>query len=261
MGSGAERRTVVMNCGSVLNRYWDDQVCPRDESFVRDRDTAQRSGRGPAAVYRSIRAATESGWDLSSRWFDDFQHMETIKTTDIVPIDLNCILFGLESAIVEGATRTGQTHWASIFSGLREARRAAVSRHLWNEEHGYFCDYEAHRGIARPQLTAATLYPLFFGLATAEQARRVAETTEAQLLQPSGVVTTLRQTGEQWDWPNGWAPLQWIAVAGLEQYGHATLARIIAQRWLSTLNGVFQATHTCGAKYDVVDQLPTCGSA
>jgi alpha,alpha-trehalase len=259
MASGAKCRTVAMSCGAILNRYWDDQECPRDESFVRDRETARRSGRESAAVYRSIRAAAESGWDFSSRWFDDCQHMETIRTTDIVPIDLNCILFGLESAIAEGAKRTGQTHLTEQYSALSESRRKAVSRHLWHEECGYFCDYDNQRRIVRPQLTAATLYPLFFGVATPEQARRVAQATEQQLLQTGGVVSTLCQTGEQWDWPNGWAPLQWIAIAGLEQYGHTTLARTIARRWLTTVNGVFQTTRTCVEKYDVVECRPGGG--
>jgi alpha,alpha-trehalase len=81
-------------------------------------------------------------------------------------------------------------------------------------------------------LSAATLYPLFFGVATPEQSRAVAAAVRDRLLQPDGLATTTARTGEQWDAPNGWAPLQWIAIEGLNIHGHTALAREIALRWM-----------------------------
>ena len=70
------------------------------------------------------------------------------------------------------------------------------------------------RACRAGRVTAATLYPLFFGLATKSHADRVAKVVQAHLLKPGGLVTTTIESGEQWDAPNGWAPLQWIAIQG-----------------------------------------------
>ena len=100
-------------------------------------------------------------------------------------------------------------------------------------------------------LSAATLYPLFFGVATSEQARAVAGVVRDRLLQPDGLATTTTRTGEQWDAPNGWAPLQWIAIEGLNIYGHAPLAREIAVRWIRENVAIYRATGRLVEKYDV----------
>ena len=93
---GAHRRVVAMPDGSILNRYWDDRDTPRDESYREDTELARTSRPRREQVYRDIRAAAESGWDFGSRWFADGQTLATIDTTEIVPVDLNSLLFGLE---------------------------------------------------------------------------------------------------------------------------------------------------------------------
>jgi alpha,alpha-trehalase len=100
-------------------------------------------------------------------------------------------------------------------------------------------------------LTAAALAPLLVGAATQEQADATARAVESALLAPGGLKTTLLQTGQQWDQPNGWAPLQWIAVAGLGRYGHDALAREIARRWIDTVGATFARTGLLFEKYDV----------
>ena len=100
-------------------------------------------------------------------------------------------------------------------------------------------------------MSAATLYPLFFGVATPEQARAVAAAVRDRLLQPDGLATTTARTGEQWDAPNGWAPLQWIAIEGLNIHGHASLAHEIALRWMRENVAVYRATGRLVEKYDV----------
>ncbi len=76
---------------------------------------------------------------------------------------------------------------------------------------------------------------------------------QAQLLKPGGLVTTTIESGEQWDAPNGWAPLQWIAVRGLADYGESDLARTIASRWMSNVVAAYRRTGKLMEKYDVVD--------
>jgi alpha,alpha-trehalase len=72
-------------------------------------------------------------------------------------------------------------------------------------------------------------------------------------LKDGGVVTSLNNTGQQWDAPNGWAPLQWITIIGLENYGYHDLAKEIATRWVNLNKKVFKETGRLMEKYDVVD--------
>ena len=95
----SHRRVVRMNNGSLLNRYWDDKDTPRPEAFIEDTHIAAAADRPAAEVFRDIRAAAESGWDFSSRWFGDGKQMHTIETTSIIPVDLNCLLFFLETIL------------------------------------------------------------------------------------------------------------------------------------------------------------------
>ena len=106
---GAHRRSSKLDDGSILNRYWDDSDAPRDESYREDVALARATPRAPPQTYRELRAAAESGWDFSSRWFADARTLATIDTTEIVPVDLNALLFGLESAIRAGCGRVGRS--------------------------------------------------------------------------------------------------------------------------------------------------------
>lgn len=243
-GSGGARVARLAD-GALLNRYWDPRDTPRDESWREDVATAAASGRPAGEVYRDLRAGAESGWDFSSRWLDG-DALSSIRTTAIAPVDLNAFLFGLESAIAAGDDGD-----ADYYAGLAEARRGAMNRHLWNDEDGYFADFDVERDDLRASLTAAALAPLLVGVATQEQADRTTAAVRDHLLGPGGLHTTLARTGQQWDRPNGWAPLQWIAVAGLERYGHDALARNIARRWVDTVGTTFSRTGLLFEKYDV----------
>jgi alpha,alpha-trehalase len=95
----ARLRVVALADGSILNRFWDDRDTPRDESYAEDTALARASHREPHQLYRDIRAAAESGWDFGSRWFADAHGRATLDTTEIIAVDLNSLLFGLERAI------------------------------------------------------------------------------------------------------------------------------------------------------------------
>lgn len=225
---------VVKLDGGTLNRFWDDHDGPRDESWAEDVATAAASGRPEAEVWRDLRAGAESGWDFSSRWLGDGRTLATIRTTQIVPVCLNALLYAVE-----------------VWLGLSDAaavRREAIDRYLWVDER--YADLDLDGGPI-PHLSAATLFPLFAGCASQVQADAVARLTAERLVAPGGLRTTLNETGEQWDAPNGWAPLQWIAVKGLRRYGHDALAARIAGAWLATVERHFAATGTLVEKYDV----------
>jgi alpha,alpha-trehalase len=247
----AHRRVVALPDGAILNRYWDDSATPRDESFREDTELARISGRPAPQLYRDVRAAAESGWDFSSRWFADGRSRAAIDTTEILPIDLNSLLFGLENAIRMGCEHQGDSVCAKAFARHAAARQVAIDRYQWDAARGFYVDYRWTRHSRIERVSAATLYPLFVGLSSATQAAAVSRIVQETLLQPGGVVTTPLETGEQWDSPNGWAPLQWIAVAGLKRYQNQSLAQTIACRWMFNVMSVYQQTGKLVEKYDV----------
>lgn len=231
--------------GSLLNRYWDPRGTPRDESWREDVETAMQSGRPPEQVYRDLRAGAESGWDFSSRWLDS-PALSSIRTTGIAPVDLNAFLYGLECAIAAASDSEAPT-----FAERAKRRRDAMHTHLWEETKGYFADYDLDCRAIRASATAAGLAPLLSGLANQRQADATSRVTRDKLLAPGGLRTTLLNSGQQWDCPNGWAPLQWIAVTGLRRYGHYDLAKEIARRWIVTVDENYRRTGLLHEKYDV----------
>lgn len=254
----AKGRVVRLASGELLNRYWDDRDTPRDESYREDIETAESSGRAPSDVYRNLRAAAESGWDFSSRWFGEARTLASIVTVERLPIDLNSLLYGVEMTLARRSVELDPDK-AKRFRRLAEARKEAVNRHLFSEQLGAFTDYDWKRRRSVSLLTAATVVPLFVGVADSAQADRVAETIEGRLLAPHGLLTTLEPTGEQWDSPNGWAPLVWMASAGLRRYGHKPLAEELERRFLALSEKKYMESGKLVEKYDVVSEMGSGG--
>ncbi|MFS8119959.1 MAG: trehalase family glycosidase, partial [Microcoleus sp.] len=124
----AHRRAVRMPDGTVLNRYYDDRDTPRPESYYEDIETAKAADADDKQVYRDLRAAAESGWDFSSRWLRDGLSLETIHTTDIVPVDLNCLLYDLEMTIAKTYSILLQPILATVFRRKAHKRAEALLR-------------------------------------------------------------------------------------------------------------------------------------
>lgn len=251
---GASRRVVALPDGSLLNRYFDGKDTPRDESYAQDIELARAAHRPKPELYRDIRAAAESGWDFSSRWFKDPGDRSTIDTINIIPVDLNSLLFGLENAIRMGCERAQDAACARDFSRRAQRRHSAIDRYLWDSTIGAYLDYRRTDRARIARVSAATLYPLLVSLSSHDQAAAVANAVRQQLLKPGGLATTTLDTGQQWDAPNGWAPLQWVAVAGLRLYGEGALAQAIACRWMRSVNAVYAQSGKLVEKYDVIHE-------
>jgi alpha,alpha-trehalase len=246
------RRKVALG-EQTLNRYWDDFPEPRPESYAEDVELAELSDRDSLQLYRDLRAACESGWDFSSRWFRDQQNLASIHTTEILPVDLNSLLWKLESVISTAARAAGEGSVADEFQRKAEARAESIRTLFWNEAAGYFMDYDFVAGAHTPVPSLAGMFPLFMGIATPEQAARSRDKVKADFLQPGGVVTTLNATGQQWDYPNGWAPLQWVTIKGLRTYNYNSLAETCQNRWIELNRKVYQNTGKMVEKYNVTD--------
>ncbi len=249
----AHRRVVRLTDGAILNRYWDDRATPRAESYREDVETAAKSGRPAEEVYRNIRAACESGWDFSSRWLADGKSLTSIHTTELIPPDLNSLLYNLEMTLSKAYSQKGDTEQSKRYFNLAQKRSEALLRFCWDAKKGYFSDYDFLKKECTGVVSAAGMYPLFFGIATPDQANSSATVLERELLKPGGVVTTANETGQQWDAPNGWAPLQWISIQGLRKYGHNDLAQNIRQRWTHLNVKVYKHTGKMVEKYNVLN--------
>ncbi|MDO8367759.1 MAG: alpha,alpha-trehalase TreF [Saprospiraceae bacterium] len=247
----AQRRVAILPDGSILNRYWDDEASPRPEAYVEDRHTAQRSDRPAEETYRHLRAAAESGWDFSSRWLGDEQNLASIRTCDLLPVDLNCLLYYLEKTLVHTYRQLPDHTPVEVYKDRARLRRAAILEHCWDEKQGFFFDFNHVENQRATSMNLAGVFPLFFHIATPEQAASVAKILEEKFLRPGGLLTTLSHSGQQWDAPNGWAPLQWMAYKGLMNYGHSALAEKIRQNWLSLGEKTYAATGKMMEKYNV----------
>lgn len=252
--------TPVLHCvgtpSGIMNRYFDTGTTPRQESYREDYRQVQTVGGG-TKMYSDLRSGAESGWDFSSRWFDDGTTIETIETTDIIPVDLNALLYGMEEVLLR-CFKEDAAYVAALRSQM-EVRQDFLNRYAWMAGEGVFADYNWVDKKPTNVKSLAMVYPLFFGMATREQADGVAAYLQKHFLKPGGVVTTLNATGEQWDAPNGWAPLQWMAVKGLERYGHHDLARTIAGRWVALNERVYANTGKFVEKYNVEDMSLDAG--
>ena len=260
----ASRRVVRLRDGSLLNRYWDDLPEPRPESYREDYELAQRvPAEKREQLYRDIRAAAESGWDFSSRWMRDPADLRTLETTELVPVDLNSLLYHSERTIAALRLKRGAPGDAEVaarFAAEAEARRRALLAAAFDPATGFFYDVRWRTGervTDRPTMAAAA--PLYFGLATPEQGRAVADRLGREFLSPGGFVATLIKSGQQWDAPNGWPPLQWLGVQAAHAYGRDDIANDARSRWLALNRRTYRVTGKMTEKYDVLDMSKRAG--
>jgi alpha,alpha-trehalase len=250
----AFRRVVKLKNGDVLNRYWDDATVPRQESWREDVLTAQRSGRDKIDMYEELRAAAESGLDFSCRWFADGKNLVTIHTSDMVPPDLNALLYHLEWAISKALLMNKD----SAFNEYRKKaihRGELIDKYCWNKSENFYTDYDFKAQKQSKNINPGGMYPFCFINEHPDYmsflGTKVADVIKTKLLRPGGVVTTEFETGQQWDAPNGWAPLEWMTIWGLDRCGQKDLAADIATRWVKLNEKVYKETGKLMEKYNV----------
>jgi len=138
---------VMMPDGSILNRYFDKGMQPRPEAFKEDVHVAKLAAERPEnakddeLIFNNLRSAAESGWDFSSRWLQDSQTLQTIQTGNIIPVDLNCLLYHLERMLASGYEKAGDQAKDKFYRKKASERRRAILTFFWSSELEYFFDY------------------------------------------------------------------------------------------------------------------------
>ncbi len=246
----------VSTPSGVMNRYYDLGDTPRQESYREDYELVQEMNGG-AKMYRDLRSGAESGWDYTTRWFADGKTMGTIETTDIIPVDLNALLFGLEEVLIR--CYSDDVAYTAALKTSMKSRKDFLEKYSWNTNDKVFEDFNWVKQQQTGIKSLAMVYPLFFKMATQEQADGIAAYLRKYFLKPGGLPATLNYSGQQWDAPNGWAPLQWMAIKGLDRYGHSDLAKTIAERWVALNEKVYANTGKFVEKYNVEDMTLEAG--
>ena len=199
-----------------------------------------------AAYYEGDRAMRESGFDTSFR-FAPFSG----STQDYAPICLNSLLYKYETDLAHFATLLGRSADAARWTAAAQARRVAINRYMWDEKAGLFFDWNEREGKRSTYEYLAAFYPLWAGLATPSQAGALQHHL-ADFERDGGLAMSTTDSGTQWDSPFGWAPTNWLAVAGLERYGFHKDAHRVAAKFSTTVAENFAHDGTVREKYNVV---------
>jgi alpha,alpha-trehalase len=250
-------RVLKTNTREILNRYYDAENTPRPESYLIDIEDHESAGGDE--FYRNIRSGCESGWDFSSRWFADGETIQTIETLNIAQVDVNCLLWHLEMTLTKSSALQKLTEKENYFNERATTRRQMIDKYFWDENAKTYKDYhiKKHKNTASEHIAA--LYPLFLGLASNEQAKAVSEIITEKFLYHGGLVTTTKQSGQQWDLPNAWAPYQWLGFVSMKNYGFTQLANEIKNNWCSNVERVYNNTGKLMEKYNALDNEAIAG--
>lgn len=197
------------------------------------------------ACVHTIMTMCESGWDCTSRFENAGKSYN--------PVDLNSLLYGLEKAMATFADilENGET---DIWAARAAQRKENMLKYMFDKERGIFLDYNYTEKTFSPVESAASLYPLFVGLCDSPE-KTIALLKDKLLLKygVSACVPGEYKYALQWDYPNIWAPIQYIAYTACKNYGYDALADKIAETYLKLLDDSFAETGNLWEKYNGLD--------
>ena len=260
-------RSVTRNVSGTLHGfavYKANMTTPRPESYWHDYEVGETLGdkEEQSQFYQAVASAAESGWDFSSRWFNQSGagngQFESIHTTEIIPVDLNSILYKNALSLAKFSELTGDQSKAKEYLDLANRRRRAIEALLWDESSGVWGDYDMKTQTRTQAFYASIVVPLWAGIARENLTREELVFTNMRRTNvldfPGGLPTSLKESGEQWDFPNAWPPLQHMFIVALNMSNSEKLqseARKFAQSWvLSNWKG-YERTNHMFEKYNV----------
>ena len=221
--------------------YRTHDVTDYDESLYYD----SRRDRLTDLFYKGDRSMRESGFDPSNRF-----GALNVDVIHYAPVCLNTLLYVMEDDTGRILETLGDTSAATMWRSRAASRRDLINTLMWDEEAGLYYDYNFRTRQRRRYDFATTFFPLWAGIASPAQAARLRENL-SRFEAPGGLLTSTEVTGNQWDAPFGWAPLQMIAVDGLRRYGFHEDANRIAAKFVSLVAKEFDEHGTIVEKYDV----------
>lgn len=261
-----QNRSVSVRVNGIqhkLNRFNVQVDLPRPESYTDDLELAEGlSNVSKQQLWMDLKAGAESGWDFTSRWFVDNngQNSGTLKntrTSQIVPTDLNALLCRTEKMLAAFHQTVGNNASAEQYEQAAELRRKAIDAVLWDDQQGAWFDFNLLTGHKHLDFYPSNVAPLWAQCYSHEQKaqRAVLYLKGSGALQfPNGVPTSLKKSGEQWDYPNAWPPLQQMLIEGLSKVPSEDakqLAEDLAQRWIRTNWLAYVKYDAMFEKYDV----------
>jgi alpha,alpha-trehalase len=235
-----------------LNWYKVRSNKPRPESYREDYQNAQLS-ENQELYFSNIMSATESGWDFSSRWFRDPMDIKTIQIVHVVPIDLNAIMYQNEKCLLAFHRTLGNLTKAGKYESALRRRHRAINTILWDNELTKWGDYDIRaRQVNSRFLYASDLAPLWSGVSPPEGISAdtiLARYNKLLFEHPSGIPASDVHTGQQWDFPNVWAPYHYWIVDYLKRMGKRDQALDVAQRFVNTVYSGWVRTNYIFEKY------------
>lgn len=198
-------------------------------------------------------AETESGWDYTPRF--------NRRCLMFVPVDLNALLYKYEMDFAEAARILGSPKEAEEWERLALKRKHTMDRLMWDKSSKLYYDYNYYKERRGTVESLASYYPLWAGMVDAQKAKALVKSL--RWFEHKGGLSTTDNAPfgayvpgsmpMQWAYPNGWAPLHFLVVKGLQRYGYHDDARRIAQRWLRTNLLWFNKHGVFLEKYNVVN--------
>ncbi len=261
-----------LNQATGLSRYYDLGFGPAPEVIISERDEGGRthydrikeyyrhnevddydlsiyydrpSDRLTNLFYKGDRSMRESGLDPTNR-FGPF----SIDVIHYAPVCLNCLLIKMEQDFSYINKILGHKYAEEYWIDRVNHRKELIDHFLWDEELGLYFDYNFTTSKRRHYEYLSTFYPLWVGIASPEQAKRVVQNLD-KFEVAGGLRTSTCYTGNQWDAPFGWAPLHQIAIQGMENYGYTEEAERIKKKFINLLVKDFERSGTLLEKYDV----------
>lgn len=213
-------------------------------------DFISRTGYDPGdereKLARHQIAVCESGWDVNPRW--------GLEAYNNAPVDLNSLMFLMEVNMQEFALRLGLSDEAEEWRKAHDTRKKRMIKYMRSND-GIMLDYNFETGKLSTIFSAASFYPMFVGILDKSDAEALVNKLDS-LEEPFGISTCEKNDfpgSYQWDYPNGWACMQYITVMSLERYGYSDAAKRIAKKYIAMVDKVFDETGNLWEKYNVLD--------
>lgn len=167
-------------------------------------------------------------------------NLTNIKTRSIIPVDLNAIIYWNAVILSEFYQELNVPHKMLEYKNIAEEWMEAVTKVLWHDEVGVWLDYDMSNSNKRDYFYPSNIAPLWTGCYNKEKKNKIVQMVmkylqNKKIVYQGGIPTTLEHTGEQWDYPNAWPPLQHMMIVGLNNTGCASAGRLaleIAQKWV-----------------------------